>query len=485
MAVTSAMLNRRFTMILLACLAIPFIVVTMGHLGDSDVSRIQNSVLDSLHWSQQDGDSPQKQPPASSGKQEWSDMKFGSKDQDASGKRTQDAPAKTAEPGYHKDSAIPVMDDNESQVRNETLGFGSILMISLATRTDRRDAVSLIASQAGIKISHIIDAVRGEDIHQKAYPFGEARTKLPLPYLGSWRSHMDAFKYMVDNRVETALIIEDDIDWDIHVKDQLVAFSKALRSNPLRKPLTPEEVKRAPYGLDWDVMHLGTSRNIMAPPPLNRLFYRYDDPYSTPRTLTGTDNPCGLHFFCWTDILKQTKTADNQRVIFPSYEPVGLVALAVSFQGARKMLYDLSWRGLDTSMDFGVRDGCQRGYLKCWSVTPPIMSSWRVQGAGDSDLRNGGKGTPGVGVGNLQGEGVGLGWSARKQLQSEFEGHDYWKDGTIGWFGQGNQPEADDSFAHVETPAPPPPQPQAPQSPPPEAQPESPPQAPPSQEQST
>ncbi|KAF3915589.1 hypothetical protein ABW21_db0206977 [Orbilia brochopaga] len=456
----------------------------MNRLGESDVSRIQNTVLDSIHWSQQNGDPQQQQPPASSGKQEWTDMKFGSKDQDASDKRTEDSPQKPAEPAYHKDSAIPVMDDNDSQVRNETLGFGAILMISLATRTDRRDAVSLIASQAGIKISHIVDAVRGEDIHQKAYPNGEARTKLPLPYLGSWRSHMDAFKYMVDNRIETALLFEDDIDWDIHVKDQMAAFSRALRKNPLRKPLTPEEEKRAPYGLDWDVMHLGTSRNIMAPPPLNRLYSRYDDPYSTPRSLVGTDNPCGMKFFCWNDILKQTKTADNQRVVFPSYEPVGLVALAVSYRGARKMLYDLSWRGLDTSMDFGVRDGCQRGYLKCWSVAPPIMSSWRVQGAGDSDLRNGGKGSPGLGVGNLQGEGVGLGWSARKQLQLEFEGHDYWKDGTIGWFGQGSQPEADDAFAHVETPQQPA---QQQQQPPPEGQPESPPQAqaPPSQEQQT
>lgn len=231
----------------------------------------------------------------------------------------------------------------------------------------------------------------------------------------------------------------------------MTAFSKALRNSPLRKPFTTEELRRAPYGLDWDVMHLGTSKNLMAPPPYNNLFHRYNDRYTTPRSLTYRTTPCGdRDFFCWNDIIKQTQAADDQRVIFPSYQPIGLVSLAVSYRGAQKMLYDLSWKGLDASMDFGVRDACRRGFLKGWSVTPPIMSSWRVRGAGDSDLRNGGKGSPGVGVGNMQGEGIGLGWSARKNMQQEFEGHDYWKDGTFGWYGNQERPVPDNTYVRLE-----------------------------------
>ncbi|KAF3914089.1 hypothetical protein AA313_de0204412 [Arthrobotrys entomopaga] len=448
------MLNRRITVALLACVVLPFLFVSLNHFHTSsgtpivanngDVHRQQN--LPNQNDPKKHNSPPNNQPPSqqqqqenqppSGKKEEFSDIEFNQ------GQGADNQPLSDPSIAH----AIP-NDDVVAQVRNETLGFGAIILISLKIRTDRQDAVSLIASQAGIKITHVIDAVKGEDIHLKAYPYGTARTDLPLPYLGSWRSHMDAFKYIIDNRIETALVLEDDIDWDIYVKDQLTSFSNALRSNPLRKPLTTDELTRAPYGLDWDVMHLGTSMNHMAPPPYNNLFHSYDDDFTTPRSITQRDKPCGdRDFFCWNDIIKQTRSGDKQRVIFPSYQPVGLVSLAVSYRGAQKMIYDLSWKALDTSMDFGVRNGCERGFLKGWSVAPPIMSSWRVKGSGDSDLRNGGKGAGGVGAGNMKGEGQGLGWSARKALQNQFEGYNYWKDGTIGWYGTERAPIPDNSY---------------------------------------
>lgn len=97
--------------------------------------------------------------------------------------------------------------------RNSTLGFEAIILISLDSRTDRQDAISLITSSVDIKITKVVSAVKGEDISEKAMPGGSAKAILPKPYLGSWRSHMDAFKFIVDNRIQTALIIEDDVDW--------------------------------------------------------------------------------------------------------------------------------------------------------------------------------------------------------------------------------------------------------------------------------
>ena len=34
-----------------------------------------------------------------------------------------------------------------------------------------------------------------------------------MQYLGSWRTHMTALKYVVDHGLETALLLEDDVDW--------------------------------------------------------------------------------------------------------------------------------------------------------------------------------------------------------------------------------------------------------------------------------
>jgi len=98
-------------------------------------------------------------------------------------------------------------------VFNATLGFGAILLISLPERTDRRDAVSLIASAQGVQITKLINAVKGSEVAAKAKPAGSGKQKLKDGEIGAWRSHIDAFKWIVDNGIETALILEDDIDW--------------------------------------------------------------------------------------------------------------------------------------------------------------------------------------------------------------------------------------------------------------------------------
>lgn len=103
--------------------------------------------------------------------------------------------------------------DGSLAVYNETFGFGAVVMISLPDRTDRRDAMSLLTSLYNVSITHTVDAVRGEAIAEKALPFGNARKTQDAGHMGSWRSHMDAFRYIVDNRIETTLLFEDDVDW--------------------------------------------------------------------------------------------------------------------------------------------------------------------------------------------------------------------------------------------------------------------------------
>lgn len=95
--------------------------------------------------------------------------------------------------------------------RNSTLGFGEIILLNLPERTDRRDAVSLICSASGISITKIINAVKGDVVVDKAKPVGNHL--IDEKHLGSWRTHLDAFRYIVDNGIETALIFEDDVDW--------------------------------------------------------------------------------------------------------------------------------------------------------------------------------------------------------------------------------------------------------------------------------
>ena len=121
-------------------------------------------------------------------------------------------------------------------VANSTLGFSKIFAVGLPERTDKRDALALIARLTGLNIEWI-DGVRGESIPDKAVPFGADRKELckcfssliccllcpclgridntVLPRhssitpkkpvltlvgdtnIGSWRGHMDAVRIIV------------------------------------------------------------------------------------------------------------------------------------------------------------------------------------------------------------------------------------------------------------------------------------------------
>jgi hypothetical protein len=78
-------------------------------------------------------------------------------------------------------------------VRNSTLGFEKIFAVGLPERSDKRDALALISSLTGFKIDWI-DGARGEDVVDKAFPFGVDRVKLWENNLGSWRGHMNAVR---------------------------------------------------------------------------------------------------------------------------------------------------------------------------------------------------------------------------------------------------------------------------------------------------
>ena len=45
----------------------------------------------------------------------------------------------------------------------------------------------------------------------------------------AWLAHMDMIKYVIMQDYETALILEDDVDWDVRIKEQMVKIAPAVR----------------------------------------------------------------------------------------------------------------------------------------------------------------------------------------------------------------------------------------------------------------
>lgn len=87
--------------------------------------------------------------------------------------------------------------EDVNRVTNGTLGFGKVFVVGLPERTDKRDAIALTSSLTGFDVEWV-DGVRGEEVPDKAVPFGVNRGVLMETNLGSWRGHMNAIRRYVE-----------------------------------------------------------------------------------------------------------------------------------------------------------------------------------------------------------------------------------------------------------------------------------------------
>jgi GR25 family glycosyltransferase involved in LPS biosynthesis len=88
--------------------------------------------------------------------------------------------------------------------------------------------VTLSAATSNIKLD-FVDGVTGDSIKQSAYPPPSENQKLQAGIRGSWRTHMNALQRVVQQNLTTALIMEDDVDWDVRIRQNLQRFALASR----------------------------------------------------------------------------------------------------------------------------------------------------------------------------------------------------------------------------------------------------------------
>ena len=96
--------------------------------------------------------------------------------------------------GYLSGRVVGLPNDQDyTRVANRTLGFEKIIALGLPERTDKRDALTLMAALSDIDIEWIA-GVKPEDIPAKAVPYGIDVSKIEDNFLGSWRAHLNAIR---------------------------------------------------------------------------------------------------------------------------------------------------------------------------------------------------------------------------------------------------------------------------------------------------
>ena len=184
---------------------------------------------------------------------------------------------------------------------------------------------------------------------------------------------------VVDDGLASALVMEDDADWDVGLKDQLDLFAQGSQ---FVTGVTPGEKPHSPYGDDWDMIWLGHCGSEIKPDDERRFVIRNDP--------TVPDGPRRVNFAKIPDMTREGY--DNQtRVVYRTAGGVCLYAYALSYRGARKLLRDQATQSVFKPIDLGIRDWCESNHdIKCIGVFPQIVDSHKAAGrlSRDSDIGN-------------------------------------------------------------------------------------------------
>ncbi|KAL4959574.1 uncharacterized protein BDV14DRAFT_184465 [Aspergillus stella-maris] len=172
----------------------------------------------------------------------------------------------------------------------------------------------------------------------------------------AWLAHLDMLKHVYQLNLETALILEDDADWDVALRQQMQNVSTAVR-NLTKAP----ETDLSPYGRSWDVLWLGHCGE------------RWDDQIETIVFDDAHVNPHQHYQGFWPDEL--ALLPDLKRAVYWSSSPVCTFAYAVTHEGARKILH-LSGAGQDEAFDVKLQHECQKKRLSCVSVVPEMFHQY-------------------------------------------------------------------------------------------------------------
>lgn len=327
---------------------------------------------------------------------------------------------------------------NISPIANGTLGFGAIMALGLPDRLDNRDALELSAAFTQLKLTWV-DGVRGDAMNPKAIPPAHTDPQSDSlkkdDQIGSWRGHMDIMRRIVKEKLSTALIFEDDVDWDIHIVEQMHKFAEASKEVLSRvEALSDRETTGSPYGEGWDILWIG---HCGGRPALHHEF---------PRTIITNDSTVPPSWDM-EDMLRDTESkncsahagrdpkgmtcdqprlAETARIVQYKTKPKCMTSYAVSYHGAQKLLARMGGVSLtdaDKPVDDEMGDMCQevgseKGTPKseigrCLSISPPLISKHRPRGLVIGPGWTGGR-TPTREVGITKG----IVWSTRLNVEN-------------------------------------------------------------------
>jgi hypothetical protein len=177
---------------------------------------------------------------------------------------------------------------------------------------------------------------------------------------------------MIQDKISTALLFEDDASWDVSIKHQLAAFAVGAR---FIQNTSTSSTPHSPYGDDWDILHIGHCGQH------TRLKDRRRFAVERGPTITPPSRR-----WSYGGIPDITGFADDTRVVYTSESGLCTSSSAVSNRGARKLLTALG--DANRPLDMMLQQLCSDKTVDCIGVWPAIIGVHKAAGLQmkDSDI---------------------------------------------------------------------------------------------------
>lgn len=114
-------------------------------------------------------------------------------------------------------------DLSHRQPLNSTLGFGKIYVLNMPSRKDKKAEMTVLAAQYNLTLE-FIKGING----RVEYPQMAAEQ---AGILACASAHAQAWQTFVESGSQTALIFEDDVDFDIRIREQLSLMQGELSNS--------------------------------------------------------------------------------------------------------------------------------------------------------------------------------------------------------------------------------------------------------------
>lgn len=264
---------------------------------------------------------------------------------------------------------------------NATLGFGGLWAVS-GPGSPRRDKLEQAALATGLKLTVPVQPVWSEeDVDNFKWP-NKSESEVTTGTVKAWLSHHVVLHEFLKSGQETALIFEDDIDWDIRLKTvQVPLAQRAARS--LSKS-TSLDSTLYPWGTpkDWDLLYLGHCGDYLNmltkgvgvghhhPSDLEALRHvLYNDP--------SMPNQTDLHPFT-ASFLTALTIPEQTRVLHRSVWPLCTFGYAITRHTAERLLKDLAPAKENihkhiTAYDAAILTACRDNHILCYTLQPELF----------------------------------------------------------------------------------------------------------------